>query len=649
MARPLEVKLSKRLVGAFFLLTFVSVGLAAATGYQNARHFRRAAWTAKANQLAGLAVEANVIQARERGFTATALARPSSGTQETLAEIATLRREGDLAFDRARLLAEAVAREAGGHGLAAHLRDLSAKRARLLQARLEADAALAGRSALAPEVWITTATAAIEALADVRRAAYASPEPMERFYHDSLMVAEYTFQATEHAGLERAMLGVAINGRSPLEGQRLSELEHHRKIVDENLGRLVELGNGRPAPAPELEQAVSRMNDEFFGRFELLRRQVYEAGKRGLPYPVGAREWWEKATSGIGSVLEVAEVMNRESARKVAQVERRLRWSFAGLAGLTAASVAGAVLVALQIRRRILLPLHELLLAARAIQQGDLGRPVDAQGRDEFGELSRAFEAMRRSLNERSAEQRELVEKLEEAALQRQELLQLVSHDLRGPLSVVLAQVQSILRRLGDGGDAQLLRSLSSIERGGRRLAAMVGDLLDTTSLESGQLELRRVPTSLPALASELAEALVPGERERIRLEVSGELPEVQVDQARVERALLNLLTNALKYSPAHAQVTVRIERMDNELVTSVADQGRGIAPEAVPRLFERFYRVSGGENVEGLGLGLYITRLLIEAHGGRVWVESEPGEGSTFFFALPITNGRPTALDSRS
>ena len=114
--------------------------------------------------------------------------------------------------------------------------------------------------------------------------------------------------------------------------------------------------------------------------------------------------------------------------------------------------------------------------------------------------------------------------------------------------------------------------------------------------------------------------------------------PVVTPTEARVERILTNLITNALKYSPASTPVVVRVGMRDAEMIVSVVDQGEGIPPEELSRLFQRFTRGRAGpkEDVAGLGLGLYIARLIVEAHGGRVWAESEVGNGSTFSFALP-------------
>jgi signal transduction histidine kinase len=123
----------------------------------------------------------------------------------------------------------------------------------------------------------------------------------------------------------------------------------------------------------------------------------------------------------------------------------------------------------------------------------------------------------------------------------------------------------------------------------------------------------------------------------RVKLDVPAELPSVLADPDRLERIVVNLLSNALKYSSRESEVLVRLAAKDGEVTTSIADHGIGIASDDLPRIFERFYRPSAGRRAGGLGLGLYTCRVLVEAHGGRIWAQSELGKGSTFFFALPV------------
>ena len=194
------------------------------------------------------------------------------------------------------------------------------------------------------------------------------------------------------------------------------------------------------------------------------------------------------------------------------------------------------------------------------------------------------------------------------------------------------------LHSAGIGGEGK--ESVEAVLTSAQRMDAMIQELVDATRLEAGQVHLERRPVALRAFIDDLLRRLAGTlETDRVRVSAPAGLPEVLADPDQLERILTNLLSNALKYSPPGSVVTVTLTRRDDEVVTAVSDQGPGIAPEELPHLFERYYRTEAGrERRESLGLGLYITRKLVEAHGGRIWAESEPGKGSTFDFSLPVT-----------
>ena len=222
---------------------------------------------------------------------------------------------------------------------------------------------------------------------------------------------------------------------------------------------------------------------------------------------------------------------------------------------------------------------------------------------------------------------------------QREDILRAISHDLRSPLSAILGQAQ-LLDRLLQKADLERARtSAEAIAVSAQRMNAMIQDLVDAARLESGQLRLNLQAVDLSAFLSDLLRRLEPTlETARVRVDLPEGLPPVSADPNRLERILTNLLSNALKYSPPGTEVRVTAEPRDGEVVTSISDQGPGIPPEELPRLFRRYARTAVGEaRRDGLGLGLYITRKLVEAHGGRIWVQSQVGVGSTFSFSLPI------------
>ncbi|MHB1159944.1 MAG: sensor histidine kinase [Chloroflexota bacterium] len=222
---------------------------------------------------------------------------------------------------------------------------------------------------------------------------------------------------------------------------------------------------------------------------------------------------------------------------------------------------------------------------------------------------------------------------------QREDLLRTIAHDLRTPLTAIQGQAQ-LLQRLAARveEDGRLVKSAETIVTNAKRMNVMIQDLVDAVRFESGQLRLQMQPVDLESLVSRLLETTADVlDVERVKVKIPEGLPPVKADPNRLERILINLLSNALKYSPPETEVVVSAKRRDSCLQVSVADKGIGMAPEDLPHLFERFYRTRGARKAEGLGLGLYITRMLVEAHGGKIWVESKLGKGSTFSFTLPL------------
>ena len=239
----------------------------------------------------------------------------------------------------------------------------------------------------------------------------------------------------------------------------------------------------------------------------------------------------------------------------------------------------------------------------------------------------------------RDITERKLAEADRERLLAQQKVfVHMVSHDLRAPISIINGYAGILAHALTERQlDGHLQTSAEAIQRGILRMNSMIDDLVDTASIDGGQLHLDCQPVHLSVYLPEMlqqAAAVMPVER--IHLDVPAELPPVDADHHRLERIMTNLLSNALKYSDPGTAVQVHAHQQDGEVIIALTDQGQGIPPEEIPHLFDQFYRANTTRKVEGLGLGLYITRMLVEAHGGRIGVESEVGMGSTFTFTLP-------------
>jgi signal transduction histidine kinase len=230
---------------------------------------------------------------------------------------------------------------------------------------------------------------------------------------------------------------------------------------------------------------------------------------------------------------------------------------------------------------------------------------------------------------------------LETASQHKSEFLANMSHELRTPLNAIIGFSEVLSERMfGEINDKQA-EYLSDILESGRHLLSLINDILDLSKIEAGRMELETTDFDLPsAIESTLMLVRERAHRRAITLErtIDERLGVVRADERKVKQVLLNLLSNALKFTPEGGQVAVRAGMHNDEAEISVADTGVGIAPEDQAAVFEEFRQVgAAAKKVEGTGLGLAISRKFIELHGGRIWVKSQVGSGSTFSFTLPV------------
>jgi signal transduction histidine kinase len=219
--------------------------------------------------------------------------------------------------------------------------------------------------------------------------------------------------------------------------------------------------------------------------------------------------------------------------------------------------------------------------------------------------------------------------------------ISMASHELKTPVTSLKGFTNILQRRLGRQGDAQGLHYLARMDVQLDRLTALISELLDISRMQSGRLPLREEPFALDALVEETVEAAqAASATHRLLIEGSAGV-QVVGDQERLRQVFVNLLTNAIKYSPRSETVIVRLARDEagGQAIVSVQDFGIGIDRAHHEQIFERFYQVSDPEEktYPGLGIGLYISREIVERHRGRLWVESSKGNGATFFVALPL------------
>jgi signal transduction histidine kinase len=240
----------------------------------------------------------------------------------------------------------------------------------------------------------------------------------------------------------------------------------------------------------------------------------------------------------------------------------------------------------------------------------------------------------------RLAEAAEQARVLEEANRLKSELISTLAHEMRTPLASIRGYATALLMDETEWDRETQQEFLEIIDEECYNLSELISDLLETSIIEAGFLHIEKQPTLVPRLAEQAVDEMRPRTRKhRFLISFPPAFPVVDADPQRMAQVLHNLLDNAVKYSPHGGLIVVRGEVGEDEMIVSVADQGIGIAPEHLNRLFEKYFRVKSalGRRVVGTGLGLPIARTIVESHGGRIWAESKLGEGSTFYFTLPL------------
>jgi two-component system, NtrC family, sensor kinase len=325
---------------------------------------------------------------------------------------------------------------------------------------------------------------------------------------------------------------------------------------------------------------------------------------------------------------------------------------------LLAAFLAAGIGLSVLLARRLVRPVKQMRTAAGRIGAGAYGERIELRRRDELGgladELNRmaaslqaSVQSLERKVEERTRElQQALTElsrkgrQLEVASKHKSEFLANMSHELRTPLNAIIGFSQVLQHRLFGPINEKQEEYLDDILSSGNHLLDLINDVLDLSKVEAGQVELEVATFSLrEALEHGVMIVREPATNHGVRLsvELASGVDLVEGDERRLRQVIFNLLSNAVKFTPEGGEVVVATASRDHEVLISVTDTGPGIPLEDHERIFEEFQQTDVGvQQREGTGLGLALSKRLVELHGGRIWVESEPGHGSRFVFTLP-------------
>jgi signal transduction histidine kinase len=303
------------------------------------------------------------------------------------------------------------------------------------------------------------------------------------------------------------------------------------------------------------------------------------------------------------------------------------------LIGAGASSLLLAVALGLLLAASVVGPLRRTESRLDEIAVGDFADRLEVTNRDELGSLAA-------KVNRTSDELQRLYQELETASRHKSDFLATMSHELRTPLNAIIGFSEVLREEISGELNEDQLAEVEEVTAASEHLLSLVNDVLDLAKIEAGSMELELSDVAIP----ELLRSAVSLHSERairggVDLALKSEPEEITVtaDERRVRQVVFNLLSNAIKFTPPDGRVDVSARADDGEVEIAVTDTGPGIAPAELEPIFEEFEQTSEGKKAEGTGLGLPLSRKLIELHGGRLWVESEPGHGSTFRFTLPV------------
>ena len=347
----------------------------------------------------------------------------------------------------------------------------------------------------------------------------------------------------------------------------------------------------------------------------------------------------------------VDQVVKREQQKmdslrgSVAATNRR---SLIIMAGFVASSIALAALLGFVISWSFILPVQEAHGFVTQVAKGNFEATINVPNRDEFGALADRMNQMSRELRTLYAKQQEaarelqsLNERLQQASKAKSDFLANMSHELRTPMNAILGFVEMVLDGIYGEVPPDLKEPLTDIQTNGKHLLRLINDVLDLSKIEAGRMELALAEYSVQDVVDTVRASLQSLALEKglgFTAAAQDDIPVAFGDGKRITQCLVNLVGNALKFSK-RGSVAVWVERQGDNLLYRVSDTGIGIPQNELENIFGEFQQVDTAITREfsGTGLGLNITKKFVEMHGGRIWVESELGKGSTFFFLIPL------------
>ena len=395
-----------------------------------------------------------------------------------------------------------------------------------------------------------------------------------------------------------------------------------------DLRRPVLTGSASPLPGSAVRRVLAEIRS-------LQRAYVYVALRDSAGQ--NADRYVRKAQVLAGKVsaeLTTAATNTSAEAQKLVAADRS---SFAAsrnlLLGMAAGSLVLALALGLLLSWSVVAPLRRTEARLAEIGTGTFSGLLVVPNRDEIGRLASR-------VNSTSDELQRVYRELESASRHKSDFLATMSHELRTPLNAIIGFSEVLHEQMFGELNERQLAYVKDVLEAGRHLLSLINDVLDLAKIEAGRMELDLTEVALPdVLRSAVSMHSERAGRVNVELALETEPEEIPVtaDERRIRQVVFNLVSNAVKFTPANGRIDISAHLDDDHVEVAVADTGPGIATEDLEKIFEEFEQTSEGKQVEGTGLGLPLSRRLVELHGGRLWAESAVGRGSTFRFTLPV------------
>ena len=436
------------------------------------------------------------------------------------------------------------------------------------------------------------------------------------------------------------------------EANRLCLDAGFRQLVPGNLPTVGECRSRRSTPHLPLSlHAVAPALSGYLAGFGGLAPDVlgnsfpllWVISNTGAPEP--SRSLFVRGAKWAGSVTAKLAAVARETQARADALVAADRRSYSRSRELLIGAGAGSLLLALALGMllsdSLLVPLRRTQRHLATLAAGDFSGHVEVPNRDEIGALAA-------DVNRMSDELQRLYRELETASRHKSDFLATMSHELRTPLNAIIGFSEVLHEQMFGELNERQLAYVDDVLEAGKHLLSLINDVLDLAKIEAGGMELELSEVAIPeVLRSAVSMHSERASRGGVELSLTTEPEEITIsaDGRRVRQIVFNLVSNAVKFTPAEGRVDVSARLDDGQVEIAVADTGPGIAPDELETIFEEFKQATDGKRAEGTGLGLPLSRKLVELHGGRLWVESAAGNGSTFRFTLPVGPTEPASV----